>query len=236
MKRRHFMGTAISAGMSGVVPASASRLTEGWAAECGQNQLVSDALGGMSLKALREDYRHRLFEQYLPFWEKGGHDSERGGFMCELNDDGSVAADEKHIWYQGLALWVYAFLYSHFGKASHWLDIAAKTKDFMVKHMYAGDGRWVEKVHRDGTPSEGVGKMVYGWLFAAGGLAQCSMATGDSKSLELAKESISAAVKAYDDPTYADTFTVQYTAVEVPNHGVRTQGHSMVLIWAIRSC
>ena len=36
--------------------------------------------------------------------------------MCELNDDGSVANDEKYIWYQGRAIWVYSFLHNHFGK------------------------------------------------------------------------------------------------------------------------
>jgi mannose/cellobiose epimerase-like protein (N-acyl-D-glucosamine 2-epimerase family) len=99
--------------------------------------------------------------------------------------------------------------------------------------MYAGEGKWVEKVHCDGTPLEGVGKTVYGWLFAAGGLAQYYMATGNCKDLELAKQSVSAATRAYDDPTYADTFTVKYTAVEVPIHGLRSQGHSMVFVWAL---
>ena len=149
----------------------------------------------MSLEALREDYRRRLFEQYLPFWEKGGYDRQRGGFMCELNDDGSVASDEKFIWYQGRALWVYAFLYNNFGKNQHWLDIATRTRDFMVRHMYAGEGKWNEKVHRDGTLLEGVGKAVYSWLFAAGGLAQYYAAAGNPKDLELAKQSISAAAR-----------------------------------------
>jgi len=39
--------------------------------------------------------------------------------------------------------------------------------------MYAGDGRWFEVVHRDGKVINGIesGTDIYGWLFAATGLA-----------------------------------------------------------------
>jgi N-acylglucosamine 2-epimerase len=227
MKRRHFLGAAVAAGMSGVLPASVAKAEA--AAPNGDARPVPETLGGMGLKALREDYRRRLFDQYLPFWEKGGYDQQHGGFMCELNDDGSVFNDEKYVWYQGRGIWVYAFLYNHFGKHAHYLDVAARTRDFMVKHMYAGQGKWVEKVDREGKVLEGVGGLVYGWLFAAAGLAQYYIATGDPKDLELTKETIRAAMTAYDDPAYSDTHTTQYTAVEIPAKGVRSQGHSMVL-------
>ena len=49
----------------------------------------------MTLEALRETYRRELFDVYLPFWEKGGYDRKLGGFMCELNDDGTVFSDLK---------------------------------------------------------------------------------------------------------------------------------------------
>jgi mannose/cellobiose epimerase-like protein (N-acyl-D-glucosamine 2-epimerase family) len=163
--------------MSGVVSAKAAPIMEHASAQCGDCQLVPDLLGGTSLEALREDYRRRLFEHFLPFWEKGGYDRQRGGFTCELNDDGSIASDDKFIWYQGRAIWVYAFLHHNFGRDPHWLDVATRTRDFMVQHMYAGKGQWVEKVRRDGTVLSGVGKTIYGWLFAATGLAQYAIAT-----------------------------------------------------------
>jgi N-acylglucosamine 2-epimerase len=232
MKRRQFLGTAIATGLCGS-DATFARQSANAAEPSGNGPRTSGTLGGMSLEALREDYRRRLFEQYLPFWEKGGYDRQYGGLMCEMNDDGSVADDQKYIWYQGRGLWVYAFLYNHFGKNQRWLDIATRTRDFMVRRMYAGEGKWVEKVHRDGTPLEGVGKNVYGWLFAAGGLAQLHIATGDQKDLQLAHESIAAAIEAYDDPNYDDAYSRQYAAVAVPERGLRSQGHSMVIIWVL---
>jgi mannose/cellobiose epimerase-like protein (N-acyl-D-glucosamine 2-epimerase family) len=187
----------------------------------------------MSLEALRDDCRHRLFGRYLPFWERGGFDRKLGGFMCALNDDGSVAAAEKYIWYQGRAIWVYSYLYRHFGKDDRLLNVARKTKQFMTEHMHAGAGRWHEKVRRDGTVLEGPGRNVFGALFAAAGLAEFYRATGDPSDLELARQSIWAAIRAYDDPGYGDTHTTQYTAVNISESGVRSQGHSMVLVWIL---
>ena len=72
-------------------------------------------------------------------------------------------------------------------------------------------------------------------LHVAEGLVQHYIATGDPKDLELLKESIGAAMKAYDDPAYADAYTTQFTAVEIPK-GMRVQGNTMVLVGRSRSC
>ena len=192
--------------------------------------VTADGLAGMPLEQLLADYRRRLFDDYLPFWERGSYDRELGGFMCELNDDGSVASDEKNMWYQGRAVWVYSFLYNEFGHDNRWLEMAARTRDFMIRHMDAGKGRWREKVHRDGRMIEGVGPNVYGSLFAATGLAEYYLAAGHDEDLQLAKASAWAAVKAYNDPNYCDTHTTLHTGLSLPPQGLRSQGHSMVLV------
>jgi N-acylglucosamine 2-epimerase len=187
---------------------------------------LPDTIAGMSLAGLRNDYRERLFDSYLPFWHQGGYDSELGGFICHLNDDGSPADDEKNIWFQGRAVWVYSFLYNNFGKDRRYLEIAGKTRDFMVEKMYAGDGRWYERVHRDGTVIEGVSSSVYGWLFAAGGLVELYCADGRQEDLDLALESLKAALAVYNDPGYKGVFLPG----GISTAGIRTQGHSMVLL------
>ena len=103
--------------------------------------VLPDSLAGMSLAGLRDDYRRRLFEEYLPFWHKGAYDSELGGFICHLNDDGSPVDNEKNLWFQGRAVWVYSYLYNNFGGELRYLIIAEKTRDFMVAHMHAGNGK-----------------------------------------------------------------------------------------------
>jgi N-acylglucosamine 2-epimerase len=218
MKRRTFLSataalTAPRLTVSGVDPAK-----------------MPDRISGLTLAQLRDDYRDRLFNQYLPFWEKGGLDREHGGFVCELNDDGSVASDEKYIWYQGRGIWVYSFLFNEFDRRPEWLEIARRGREFMVKSMYAGSGKWNQKVRCDGSLLEGLGENVYGWLFAAMGLAEYHRATGQPEDLNLAKESLWAAMTAYDEPGYTDTHTTLYTGLDLDPHGLRSQGHSMVTI------
>ncbi len=186
----------------------------------------------MTLEQLRQDYRKRLFEQFLPFWEKGGLDEEHGGIMCELSDDGSVAVDLKYIWYQGRAVWVYAYLYNRFGKDPKWLKTATTIRDFMVKSMYIGRGRWNEEVRRDGSVIKGEGKDIYGALFAAAGLVQYYAATGREEDLQLALESIRAAVRRYDDPEYQKGGE-NHTLIEIDPQGLRQNGHSMMFVWTL---
>jgi len=223
----------MAAVVSGAAPVSAARAARRADFQPSVFDVLPNQLAGMSLEELRDDYRDRLFNQYLPFWDQGGYDENRGGFTCELNDDGSVFDDEKSIWYQGRAVWVYSFLYQHFGKKERFLEIARKTKEFMVQHMHLGGGRWNDKVRRDGTVVSGPSKNVYGSLFAVAGLTEYYLAARDPSDLDLAKQSIWAAVRMYDDADYGDTHTTQYTAVKIPQTGIRSQGHSMVLVWIL---
>lgn len=233
MRRRDFLGAAAAAVVSGASAVAAPPAESQPGLQPSAFEMLPRTLAGMTLEQLRDDYHDRLFNRYLPFWDRGGFDNEHGGFICELNDDGSVFRDEKYIWYQGRAIWVYSFLYRHFGRDRRLLEIARKTKEFMVRHMHAGEGRWHEKVRRDGTLIEGPGSNVFGALFATAGLAEYYRAGGDEDDLDLAKQSIWAAVRAYDDPGYGDTHTTQYTAVPIPAAGARSQGHSMVLVWIL---
>jgi len=188
--------------------------------------VLPERLAGMTLTELRDDYRRRFFNQYLPFWDKGGYDKELGGFICNLNDDGTLVDDEKNLWFQGRGVWVYSFLYNNFGHDPQYLEMAGKTRDFMFKYMYAGNGRWYERVHRNGQVIEGVSRNVYGWLFAAEGLAEYYKAAGHEEDLKLMKESLAAALETYNDPNYlGGNLPGDSTA-----RGIRVQGHSMILI------
>lgn len=193
---------------------------------------VPEEIAGITLRELRDDYLERIFKQYLPFWEKGGYDNQYGGFMCELYDDGKVQSDEKYIWYQGRAIWVYSFLYNYFGREKKLLDVALKTRDFLVKKMYIGDGKWAESVDRYGKPVQGTGqgsaRDIYGALFSACGLIELYKATGNAEDLELAKTSLLASVRDYERPDY-DGVTIP----GIKEKGLRTQGHSFVLVWTL---
>ncbi len=232
MKRRKFIETTVAAGLTGTVPLSAKPTAPLINIKSNAFNVIPFKIAGMSFEKLREDYHDRLFNQYLPFWDKGGYDKEDGGFMCELNDDGSVYNDEKYIWYQGRAIWIYSFLYNNFGKNRRYLENAKKTRDFMVKNMYAGDGIWHESVNRNGkitqSTGQGTGEDIYGAMFAAVGLVEYYKAAGKEEDLELAKTSIWTSVKKYNDPNY--------TGVQLRNSsqkGLRSQGHSFMMVWTL---
>lgn len=194
---------------------------------------IPEKIAGMTLTELRNDYRNRIFEQYLPYWDKGGTDTKYGGFMCELYDDGSVENDEKYIWYQGRGIWVYSFLYNNFGGDKMFLKIANKSRDFLIKNMYLGDGKWRLSVNRQGksvesTVGQGSNKDIYGALFSAAGLIELYKATHIEEDLEIAKESIWSSVKAYESMEYEGV-----TVAGLNQKGFRTQGHSFVIIWTL---
>lgn len=215
MDRRHFLLS---------IPAVAALVSQGCS---GRDQKKPDTsrmyIDGMTLQEHRDELRDRLFNEYLPFWEHGGYDRQLGGFICNLDEQGVPVDDEKYIWYQGRAVWVYSFLYNNFGRNSKYREIAQKTRDFMVNHMYLGNGRWAEKVHRDGRIIKGVepSSDVYGWLFAANGLAEYYKISGNDEDFRLVVESVRAAQQAYDSPQYR-----QGTEFA----GQRIQGHSMVFV------
>ena len=237
MKRRDFITTAAAASVCGALPASVVQSAKANTPSQSPTAVVlPQRITGMTLAELRQDDRDLLYKRYLPFWDKGGYDRERGGVMCELKDDGSVAVDMKYIWYQGRAVWVYSYLYNNFGKDPRWLAMAGKIRDFMVEHMHVGGGRWNQEVRRDGTLISGVGKNIYGALFAAVGLVQYAQASGREEDLDLAELSVKASMKAYDSPDYMAGCDASAADIKVDVddiRGLRQHGHSMVTVWTL---
>ena len=82
----------------------------------------------MSLRELRQTLYNELFQVLLPFWDQHGIDHKYGGIMCSLDYDGTLLNTEKNLWFLGRAIWVYSFLYNHFGNNPQYLEVARKTE------------------------------------------------------------------------------------------------------------
>lgn len=143
-------------------------------------------LAGMGLGDLRSRYRHDLFDVMLPFWDQHGIDHELGGVMHALDYDGTRIRTEKQLWFQGRAIWVYSFLYNHFGNDERYIAIARKTKDFVLSHAVLKDGWWAEELSREGKVVRPFQGDIYGMYFVAEGLQEYAWATKDEESLKLA--------------------------------------------------
>ena len=248
MDRRRFIGTGLRSaagiwGSAGIVGSAGLAAGSGMLSGCGADRGADRAadraagptanpFGGAELQKLRDDHRRLLFDAYLPFWEKGGYDEARGGFMCYLHDDGSVQDGRKDIWYQGRGIWVYSFLYNEIDRSQKWLDMAARSRDFMVRYMHRGDGTWLDTVDRDGAPAQGIDfsrdDNIYGALFAAVGLIQLARANGKQEDLDLARRTIEKSVERYEDPAYAGVKVAESAA-----SGLRAQGHSFMFVWVL---
>ena len=183
-------------------------------------------IAGVSLQNHLDELTSRLYIEYLPFWHPHAFNPQKGGFQCHLETNGVPVDDQVFIWYQSRALWVYSYLYNNFGQDPKYLEIADRLHDFLVNHMYAGNGRWHKMADTNGniTKPDKPSADIYGWLFAASGLIEYYLATKNEKDLELAKLSIHTADQAYENPNYRKG---------TPDEGLRIQGHSMLFMWVI---
>ena len=177
-------------------------------------------LAGMTLAQLRRHYSDELFGNLLPFWEKHGIDHEYGGVMHSLDYDGAVVSASKLSWFQGRAIWVYSFLYTHFGKNPAHLEIARKTKDFLLKNAPQPDGWWAEEFSREGKVIRPFSGDLYGMYFAAEGLQEYAWAAGDSRSRDLAFELMKKLWRRIEEP--------DFLCMDTETPGQRTQGLWMV--------
>ncbi|MGE0131770.1 MAG: AGE family epimerase/isomerase [Blastocatellales bacterium] len=181
LSRRAFVGSAAAlAALPGDSPAeSADKLR--MAEQPSQTRLV-----GLTLAELRRRYHDELFNIVIPFWDKHGIDHELGGFMCVLDHDGTPVNTDKFLWFQGRGIWVYSYLYRHFGKDTRHLEIARKARDFALKHFRQEDGAFAQLVSREGRVLQPPKPDTSGALSIAEGLQAWAAATGDEESRDLA--------------------------------------------------
>lgn len=147
-------------------------------------------LAGLSLTELKQKYRNELFGVLVPFWDKHGIDHERGGFMCALDHNGTRLNTDKFLWFQGRGIWVYAYLYTHFGRDSRHLEVARQTKDFALRHFRDESGDWAQLVSREGKILRPPKRDASGALYMAEGLHAYAQATGDDEAWQIAIETI----------------------------------------------
>jgi mannose/cellobiose epimerase-like protein (N-acyl-D-glucosamine 2-epimerase family) len=177
-------------------------------------------LAGLTLPQLRRRYQDDLFGNLLPFWAKYGVDPQYGGVMHALDYDGTLVSSNKLSWFQGRAIWVYSFLYNHFEPDPAYLEVARKTKDFLLKNAPQPDGWWAEEFARDGTVIKGFSGDLYGMYFAAEGLQEYAWAARDDQARELAFQLMKKLRRRIEE--------TDFLCMDTDTPGQRTQGLWMV--------
>ncbi len=199
-------------------------------------------IGNYSVPELIKKYEFDVFEDFLPFLDKFVVDHERGGFMTNVDRDGTLHNTVKNTWYCGRGIWVYSYLYNNLDKSQKNLDIAEKSIKFVLKHQPAGDALWTPEFTKEGEPIalEGqfiggkyypVSQEVSGDLFIANGLQEFAHATGDSAYRQMAKDIILKCVRIFDKPDYAPNAPQVYLGKDAPSlPGCRIMGVWMLLL------
>ncbi|MDO5036139.1 MAG: AGE family epimerase/isomerase [Porphyromonas sp.] len=138
-----------------------------------------------------ELYRKELIDNVLPFWIKHGLDREHGGVLTCLDLDGTLMDGTKSVWFQGRALYAFAYAYNHIEQRPEWLEACDLILPFIDKCFDPKDGRMYFEVKRDGTPLR-KRRYVFSETFAMIAWAEYARATGKQayaeKALDLFKK------------------------------------------------
>ncbi len=235
MKRRAFLGKSSAAAAAVAAGSWSCREKNGPVSGGAPNEPGTgeerQAFSLEDLQKLKKQYEYDLYDDFLPFVEKYVIDHDLGGFMCNTDRDGTNITQDKTTWYEGRGIWVYSFLYNNLAREAKYLDVAAKSANFILKHKPAGDGQWPSGFSREGTPKGEPDTRGYGDLFVAGGLAEFARASGEKKYFDLAKEIIAKVIRLYDRDDYQPEAGRSYLGQEAPlTPGARVLGVWMVLI------
>ena len=185
----------------------------------------------LSLQKLQDRYHSDLFDDFIPHMDQFVIDHQNGGFMCSVDiSNGKQVNSNKTAWFEGRGMWSYSFLYNHFGKNPKYLEIARKSKDFILKLQPKDNSFWTSSFDKEGNPLSGPGD-IYSSLFVAEGLAEFAKASGEKHYFTLAKKIILSCLDRYDSPDY--DYYVAYLNPEAPKiPAPRVLGHWMVFLRA----
>ena len=109
---------------------------------------------------------------------------------------------DKNLWFLGRAIWVYSFLYNHFGNNPEYLEVARKTKEFVFKYALQKDGWWAEELSREGKVLRPFSGDTEGMYHLAEGLQEYAAASGDDQSREAAFAILKKLFRDFDSPAF----------------------------------
>jgi len=225
MNRRGFMkSSAVAAAAAGTGGCTVEKIQDD---SPQQRARAINSIAGRSLADLREEYRHWLFDDYIPFIYKYVFDHENGGFMCNTDRNGKNNTTDKNAWYEGRGIWVHSFLYNKIDPDPQHIEVAGKSVDFIMRHRPKDDSFWIRPFDKAGNATGGEGD-IYSSLFVANGLAEYSKAAGKEEYWDISKEILLSCMRRYDREDY--DYEVYYGPEEKHKRPARVLGHWMVLI------
>lgn len=139
-----------------------------------------------------------LTENVLPFWLKHAMDETHGGIFTCLDEDGKRYDDEKSVWFQGRALYIFSLAYNEIEPNPDYLKAAKTIYEFLPKcadetdrmaFIVTREGDWIQKR-----------RYYFSETFAAIGCCEYWLATGDETAKLRAERYFKIAYELYHNP------------------------------------
>ncbi|MDG1491301.1 MAG: AGE family epimerase/isomerase [Planctomycetota bacterium] len=150
-----------------------------------------------------EPWRRRiaddLWGSVVPFWLEHSLDREYGGYLNQLDRDGSCFGDDKHVWLQGRQVWMFSKLFLDRGD-ERYLEAARLGAEFLARHAVGSDGRAFFQLRRDGAPVK-LQRKIFSECFLVMAYAEFARASGDGSYRARALELFDRVLALVDDPT-----------------------------------
>jgi N-acylglucosamine 2-epimerase len=232
MKRRDLLaGAILAAGSPRMSRLSFAELSSSLPESRKGREDAAGHLGRFTLPQLRELYHRDLFRDWLPFMERHIIDPEYGGFLCNTDFDGTHVNSEKDPLFEGRGIWVYSYLYTHFGKDARHLDVARRSVELLSRSEPPEGTFWCSSIHRDGTPAGPPATVIPTDLGIAEGFAAYAQATGQQQFLDKAKRLLGKCLQRYDRSDYNPGVGRTYFGASAPEMpGARIMGSWMILL------
>ena len=107
------------------------------------------------IRRFLDSFRQQLLTDVMPFWTNRVEDAEFGGYFNDFDRFGNRTGDEKAGWFVGRNLYTFSMMYRLFGENPRWLELARAGRVQLDTKFSRGDGRFNQKMTRDGRVING---------------------------------------------------------------------------------
>jgi mannobiose 2-epimerase len=139
-----------------------------------------------TIQQFSQAVKDELENNLVPFWLEKSVDSEYGGFIGQMSNDGGIEPEApKGLILNARILWTFSALY-RYNKDNRYLDMAGRAYDYLQTYFWDGSrGGVFWQVDYQGHPLDDK-KKIYGQAFYIYALAEYFQAFGDEAAIELA--------------------------------------------------
>ncbi len=134
------------------------------------------------MENIKNLYKAHLLHDILPFWEERTEDKINGGYVTAFDRTGRIIDCNKYMWLHGRQLWMFSAMYNKIEKREKWLHLAQTGCAFLIRHGYAGNGRWHYCLTAEGKVTTGP-VSVFSDMFILAGLCEYYCASKDESIL-----------------------------------------------------